>query len=64
MGRSIQIEYIEMPESLRDQYQYHTRAEIGKIRSAGFEQPLRSLEEGVQDYIQNHLTPLEGEANG
>ena len=56
MGRETQIEYIEMPESLRDQYQYHTCAEIGKIRSTGFGQPIRSLEEGVQDYVQNHLT--------
>ncbi len=55
MGRETQIEYIEMPESLRDQYQYHTCAEIGKIRSTGFGQPIRSLEEGVQDYVQNHL---------
>ncbi len=55
MGRETQIEYIEMPESLRDQYQYHTCAEIGKIRSTGFGQPIWSLEEGVQDYVQNHL---------
>jgi len=56
MGRETQIEYIEMPESLRDQYQYHTCAEIGKIQAAGFKQPIRSLEEGVKDYIQNHLS--------
>ena len=64
MGRETQIEYIEMPGSLRDQYQYHTCAEIGKIQAAGFTQPIRSLEEGVKDYIQNHLAPLAGEADG
>ncbi len=64
MGRETQIEYIEMPGSLRDQYQYHTCAEIRKIRATGFEQSLRSLEEGVQDYIQNYLVPLAGEADG
>lgn len=58
MGRETEIEYIEMPESLRDQYQYHTCAEIGKIQAAGFKQPIRSLEEGVKDYIQNHLLSL------
>ena len=57
MGSEAQIEYIEMPESLREQYQYHTCAEIGKIRAAGFDQPIRSLEDGVRDYVQNHLTP-------
>lgn len=60
MGRETKIEYIEMPESLRDQYQYHTCAEIGKIRAAGFKQPIRSLEEGVKDYIQNHLATRRG----
>lgn len=58
MGRETRIEYIAMPASLREQYQYHTCAEIGKIQAAGFEQPIRSLEEGVRDYIQNHLSSL------
>jgi ADP-L-glycero-D-manno-heptose 6-epimerase len=35
MGREPQIQYIEMPESIRDQYQYHTCAEIKKIRDIG-----------------------------
>jgi ADP-L-glycero-D-manno-heptose 6-epimerase len=55
MGREVNIEIIEMPDAIRKQYQYHTCAEIGKIRSTGFGQPTRSLEEGVQDYVQNHL---------
>ena len=57
MGRRPQIEYIEMPESIRDQYQYHTCAEIQKIRDIGYTPPLSSLEEGIIDYVKNYLLP-------
>ena len=57
MNREPQIKYIEMPESIRDQYQYHTCAEIKKIRDIGYTQPLRSLEEGIIDYVKNYLLP-------
>lgn len=57
MGREPKIEYIEMPDSIRDQYQYHTSAEMKKIRDAGYTEPITSLEEGITDYIQNYLLP-------
>lgn len=49
------VEFIEMPESIKDQYQYYTQAEMKKLHSVlpGFE--FTSLEEGVRDYVQNHL---------
>lgn len=55
MGLDPQIEYIEMPESIRGQYQYHTCAEIQKIRDAGYDQPIKSLEIGIIDYVKNYL---------
>ncbi len=57
MDREPKIEYIEMPDSIRDQYQYHTSAEMKKIRDAGYTEPITSLEEGITDYIQNYLLP-------
>ena len=45
------IEYIEMPESLRDRYQYYTRAEMGKYHSLGFSDEATSLEEAIADYM-------------
>ncbi|MGP0565409.1 MULTISPECIES: ADP-glyceromanno-heptose 6-epimerase [unclassified Nitrospina] len=57
MGEKPFIEYIEMPASIRDQYQYHTCADIRKIREAGFNRSLSSLEEGVRDYICEYLIP-------
>ena len=49
------IEYIEMPESLRDRYQYYTCAEIGKLRSTGYDKETISLEDAVADYFSNYL---------
>ena len=55
MDRKISIEYIDMPPSIRDQFQYRTCAKIDKIRKAGYSQPITSLEEATTDYIQNYL---------
>ena len=55
MDRNIAIEYVDMPPSIRDQFQYHTCAKIDKILNAGYSQPITSLEEATTDYIQNYL---------
>lgn len=57
LGKEPNIEYIDMPGSIRDQYQYHTQAEMGKIRNAGYDAPPTSLEDGIKDYVQNFLLP-------
>jgi ADP-L-glycero-D-manno-heptose 6-epimerase len=57
LGRERQIEFIEMPENLRNKYQYFTCANIEKLRSAGFNQPITPLAAAVRDYIQNYLLP-------
>jgi ADP-L-glycero-D-manno-heptose 6-epimerase len=55
MGRAPNIEYIEMPETLRDKYQYFTEARMDKLRAAGYDQPFTALEDGIRDYVQGHL---------
>jgi ADP-L-glycero-D-manno-heptose 6-epimerase len=55
MNLPVQIDYIEMPESLRGQYQYFTEARMGKLRKTGIDVNFRSLEESVADYVRNHL---------
>jgi len=55
LGKGTNIEYIDMPENIRDQYQYHTQAEMTKMRSAGYRKDITSLEDGVADYIKNYL---------
>ena len=55
LGKEPDIEYIDMPLEIRDQYQYFTEARTEKIRAAGFDQILHSLEEAVSDYVKNYL---------
>ncbi len=57
LGLEPRIEYIEMPDSLRPRYQYHTRLNMEKLRQAGYGQTPRSLEQAVADYVQNYLKP-------
>lgn len=51
------IEFVEMPEHLRDRYQYHTQADLAKIYATGYEKPMTSLNEAVADYVRNYLIP-------
>ncbi|MCD8298457.1 MAG: ADP-glyceromanno-heptose 6-epimerase [Opitutae bacterium] len=57
MGRPEKIEFIEMPESLRPQYQYFTQAKIDKLARFGGTKFLVPLEESVADYVKNYLIP-------
>jgi len=57
LDRKPQIDFIDMPEALRGKYQYHTRADIGKLRAAGYTAPVTPLAEAVRDYVQNYLHP-------
>jgi len=55
-GLPEQIDYIDMPEVLRARYQYFTEARMQRLRQAGFNAPFLSLEDGVGDYVRNHLS--------
>jgi ADP-L-glycero-D-manno-heptose 6-epimerase len=57
LGLPPRIEYIEMPESIRGQYQYFTQADISKLRAAGYDHPVTPLDEAVRDYVVNYLLP-------
>lgn len=49
------IEYIDTPEDIRDKYQYYTEADMNKLKQAGYNTPIYSLEEGVKEYINDYL---------
>jgi ADP-L-glycero-D-manno-heptose 6-epimerase len=55
LGLEPNIRYIDMPEKLVSKYQYYTKAEMGKLRAAGYDKPFMNLEEGAKDYVCNHL---------
>jgi ADP-L-glycero-D-manno-heptose 6-epimerase len=55
LGRPPVIEFIEMPEELREKYQYFTQADITKLRATGYVRPLTPLAGAVADYVGNYL---------
>lgn len=55
VGKPVNIEYIELPEHLREKYQYFTEANLNKIKSVGYNQQITSLEDGINDYVKNYL---------
>ena len=54
-GREPQIEYVDMPEAIRPNYQYFTEAEMSRVRALGYERPFVTLEDGVHDYVTGYL---------
>jgi ADP-L-glycero-D-manno-heptose 6-epimerase len=57
MGVEENISFVDTPEDIRDKYQYFTEANMKKLLDQGYGVPFYSLEEGVEDYVQNFLIP-------
>ncbi len=52
LNKNINVRYVEMPNSIRKQYQYETEANLNKLRSVGYNKDFYSLKEGISDYIK------------
>jgi ADP-L-glycero-D-manno-heptose 6-epimerase len=55
LGMKPNIEYIDMPENIRAQYQYFTQAEVDNLRRAGYNSGFTSLEDAVGRYVTQYL---------
>lgn len=55
VNRAPDITYIDMPEVLRGKYQYYTQADMSRLRAAGYDAPMTTLEDGVADYVAGYL---------
>lgn len=55
MGKAPKITYIDMPDYLREKYQYRTEADVTKLREGGYNKPFTSLEDGIRDYVTGYL---------
>jgi ADP-L-glycero-D-manno-heptose 6-epimerase len=51
------IKFIEMPETIRDKYQYFTQANLMRLNGTGYSTPVTSLENAVHDYVRKYLVP-------
>jgi ADP-L-glycero-D-manno-heptose 6-epimerase len=49
------IKFIDMPESLRDKYQYFTQANLLRLNGTGYTTPVTPLENAVADYVRKYL---------
>ncbi|MDP3794498.1 MAG: ADP-glyceromanno-heptose 6-epimerase [bacterium] len=52
LERPPRVEFIPMPEEIRGKYQYFTEADMTALRSAGYDKPFHSLEDGVGRYVE------------
>lgn len=57
LGKPEHITFIDTPADIRDKYQYFTEAHMEKLRGIGYAAPFHTLEEGVADYVREHLLP-------
>lgn len=57
LGREPKIEFIDIPATIREKYQYYTQADTAKTRASGYTRTAYTLEDAVRDYVQNYLAP-------
>jgi len=55
LDKNPEIEYIDMPQNIREKYQYFTEADMSKAEKTGVSFKFSSLEDSVRDYVQNYL---------
>ena len=55
MDRTLDIDWIDIPEDLRKQYQYFTEAKMDKLKDQDLSLPHWPLEKGIEDYIKKYL---------
>ena len=54
-GRPPLIDYVDMPYSIRDKYQYFTQAKMDRLRQAGYPGQFTPLEDGITEYVTKYL---------
>ena len=56
MNKNINLQYIEMPQEIKNQYQYITKADMTNLLKYGYKDTFYTLEEGIKDYVNNYLS--------
>ena len=55
LGATPNIEYVDMPASIRGSYQYFTQANVDRLRDAGYHGGFTALEDSVGLYVKGFL---------
>lgn len=56
LSKPLKINWLEMPDSIKNQYQYFTKANMTKWQSQNMSGPQWPLEKAIPDYVQNYLS--------
>jgi ADP-L-glycero-D-manno-heptose 6-epimerase len=59
LGQKVNIDFVDMPESIRPNYQYFTESNSKKLNSLGVLARAHSLEDGVCDYVSSYLSKVD-----
>jgi ADP-L-glycero-D-manno-heptose 6-epimerase len=52
LGKPVAIDYVDMPDSIREKYQYYTRAELARLRASGYDAAITPLGDAVSRYVR------------
>ena len=55
LGTAPNITYIDMPEAIRDSYQYFTQSNVDRLQAAGYNGGFTRLEDAVSLYVKGYL---------
>lgn len=56
IGKEPKINFIPMPEDIRDRHYYSTEAKMENLASIGYHKPFTPLEAGINDFVKNYLS--------
>ncbi len=56
LGKKVEIEYIDMPENIKNQYQYFTEADMKKFFSTGYNIPIFDFKEAIKEYVLKYIS--------
>jgi ADP-L-glycero-D-manno-heptose 6-epimerase len=57
MQQPVAIDFVEMPDAIRPNYQYSTVATLNRLRASGYTHEMTPLGEAVADYVREYLLP-------
>ena len=55
LGAKPNIAYVDMPEAIRNSYQYFTQGDVSRLRAAGYNGGFTPLEKAVENYVTAYL---------
>lgn len=55
MGKRPKIDFIDIPEDIRETYQYFTQADMRKLKAEGYNKEMYALRDGIKTYVEQFL---------